>query len=114
MEEVFVKVCGSPEVIRPESHKPLGTPLSSPATPLVPLVVEWKVATQVQTTWSPALMETTAGENLSAGFPTVTWPGAKTEIRGKAKQTRNRGGCGICFVKKLIFIIILVSSLNYV
>ena len=51
--------------MRPESHKPLGTPLSSPCTPLVPLVVEWKPLCQFQMTESFTEIETVEGENVA-------------------------------------------------
>jgi hypothetical protein len=36
----------------PESQEPLGTPLSSPGTPFVPLVVEWNEVDQLHITES--------------------------------------------------------------
>jgi hypothetical protein len=57
----------------PESHKPLGTPLSSLCTPLVPLVVEWNEPCQFQMTESFTEIDTAEGENVSvAPGPTRT------------------------------------------
>ena len=72
----------------PEFQSPLGTPLSSPATPLVPLVVEWKVAAQVHITRSPAAMVTTAGEKRSRGLPTVTLVLAANPDSGQPRHNK--------------------------
>ena len=70
--KVLVKENGV-EKIMLESHKPQGTSLSSPGTPLVPLVVEWKEPCQSQITESLTEMETVEGEKVSVKLgPTNT------------------------------------------
>ena len=83
---MFVNVNGV-ELMIPESHKPLGTPLSSPGAPLVPLVVEWKVACQSQMTESFTEIETIDGENVSLKLgPTSTLVVAAEDFCAKATQ----------------------------
>jgi hypothetical protein len=71
--KVFVKGGVGVEKRMVESHKPQGTPLSSPGEPLVPLVVEWNALPQFQMTESFTAMETVTGEKTSAApGPIVT------------------------------------------
>ena len=81
----MVKECGR-EKITPESHRPLGTPLSSPGFPLVPLVVEWKELVQIHVTESFTEMLTTEGEKKSPPSPTITFVLAAKDFCAKATQ----------------------------
>ena len=78
------------EKMTPESHKPLGTPLSSPGTPLVPLVVEWKENAQFQMTESFIEIETVEGEKTSdPPGATVTLVSAAEDLWANAAQNNN-------------------------
>jgi hypothetical protein len=56
----------------PESQEPLGTPLSSPGTPFVPLVVEWNEVDQLHTTESLTEIVALEGVKTSPPDPTRT------------------------------------------
>ena len=67
---MLVKECG--ELLTPESHDPLGTPLSSPACPLVPLVEEWLFPAHVHITESLTEIRTLVGVKCNPPDPTST------------------------------------------
>lgn len=72
--------------MRPESHEPLGTPLSSPGFPLVPLVEVWKVLLQLQITESFTEIETLEGVKTRPPDPTRTVVEAAEAFCTKAAQ----------------------------
>ena len=85
---MLVKKCGVVVMIV-ESHKPQGTPLSSPGAPFVPLVVEWKIPFQSQITESFTEIETLAGEKTSPPDPTRTVVVAADDFCTKATQNKS-------------------------
>jgi hypothetical protein len=105
----------------PESHEPLGTPLSSPGFPFVPLVEEWSVLAQVHTTESLTLIVTLAGEKVSVKLgPTVTVVVAAEAVCAKAAKNDTAAAIAatitnflLIFISSAVFLLVIVFLCVY-
>ena len=99
-------------LINPVSHNPLGTPLSSPWTPFVPLVVECGVVLiHCQITESPVETRTLVGEKRRPPEPTITVVVAP--IAG-CKEMKNAAIAATVSVLMPIFIVMVRDADNVI
>jgi hypothetical protein len=97
----------------PESQEPLGTPLSSPGMPFVPLVVEWNEVDQLHITESLTEIVALAGEKTLPPDPTAMVVVAAQVVCAKAAQNETAATITVTKVFFLLGFIDLVF-LDYI